>query len=199
MAKYVLAINDNGQINLGETAAFIQHVGQDEDGQDFQPNRVVELAARFELYDEDGIPLDVAVDGAGNVDLVPKPNADPVSEALLVTRINNILTEAQRTLDADRDQAVEALAEAVGVANTAAADGLNRDVAANVAVATQAVADRFAEVSDFLRIEPFPIIQADLAVVLAALSADFGAAVHGAPPNKGNRRHMELHRQGRAH
>lgn len=199
MGRYVLAIKGNERIHVGETAAFIQHIGRGEDGENFEADRLVELAGSFELYDEDGSPLDVKLDG-GNVELVRKPNADPVPGELLVGRINFLLAQAQAQLDQARSDTVDALSYAVAAANDTGQGVLNNQVSATeIAAKTKDLVNDFEKVRGVLDVHPFPVIQADLAVVLAALSEDFGSAVHGGGRNRGNAHHNELHRQGKAH
>jgi hypothetical protein len=199
MGKYVLAIKGNERVHVGETADFIQHIGRGVAGGDFEAQRLKELARRFELYDEDGFPLDVKRDG-DDVKLVRRPGVGPVPGPPLVARINFLLAQAQAELDQAMSEAVGALGDAVGAANAGGQDLLNNQGDATVLAAeTQNVADGFESVRGVLGVGPFPVVQADLAVVLAALTEDFGSAVHGGPPNRGSPRHNWLHQHGMTH
>jgi len=200
MAKYVLAMEDEEKIVVGTPQVFIEHVGRGPDGAAFDPQRLLDLEATFDIFDEKGARLDVDVSGA-TVTLVPTQPPDDVPEPLLVARANFILGKAQADLDQARQDAFDTILEATGAVNQAAQDvAANPAAVPDVVAAAEQLGKAVADAEPLMQLTGFPIVHGDLLTVLAALTEDFGLQGHtGAPPSQGNEDHMELHRQGRAH
>ena len=200
MARYVLAMEDEEKIVVGTPAGFIDHVGKGVVGGAFDPQRVVDLAATFDLFDETGARLEVQVAG-GVVTLPPVVPADVTPGPLLVARINVILAKAQADLEQRRRDAYEAIQLATGAVKQAADDlALNPAAVPAVTAAATQLGQAITQADPMMALTGFPIVHGGLRVVLAALTEAFGLSPHvGAPPNQGNEDHMELHAQHRAH
>lgn len=194
--KYVLALQNADKIHVGETADVIQHIGRGVDGSDFKSSRVVDFGEEFELYDEEAYRLEVQVDG-GDVTIVRTDPEEQVSAPSLLSRINQVLEKAQASLDAARQDATEAAAAAAGEAVEASRNGSRAE--ADIQGVVQNVADVIAQARPFWAISPYPYIRAELHVVLAALTEDFGSEIHGGPPHYKNKHHWQLHLDGYTH
>jgi hypothetical protein len=198
MATYILALKGTDRIHVGEADAFKQHIGRG-DGGAFDPALVTGLAAEFELYDELGRVLGVRpVDGGGDVEIVPVVPEKKVAGDDLVARITFILANAQASLNQERARSVERAAAAVG-ALVDAREGDGGLLGADAEPLFEELPTTIATVRSLAGISPFPIVVAELRVVLAALVEDFGSAVHVGPPHGGDDHHDWLHHEGMTH
>jgi hypothetical protein len=190
MARFVLALKDFDHIHAGATTDFIKHIGEGAEPASFDAQRVLDLARDWELYDEEGFRLHAELRD-GEVEFV-HADETPVPGADLVMRVNFVMGLAQARLDAAREAALEEVRVKAGAA-------------ANVRVSGVEAVQQAADVSDsveklrsYSEDLAFPIIQADLPVVLAALTEAFRPTSEAEPDKRGGR-HDRLHEQGMTH
>jgi hypothetical protein len=196
MAEYILALDGTKRIHVGKAGAFKQHIGTAAGG-NFDPARVIALAAEFELYDEVGRRLEAREVG-GDVEIVPVAPERRTAGEKLVARITFIVARAQASLDQARRRSCAAAAAAVG-ATTSALDHGGNPAAASIRPLIDQLPDAIEEVDSLIAIRNFPVVQAELRVVLAALAEDFGSTDHNGPPHDGDDHHDWLHRRGMTH
>jgi hypothetical protein len=191
MTRYVLGLKDLDRIHVGNVEDFVQHIGTGSELEEFDSQRVLDLANDWELYDEDGFALGAQPIDDNGVELVRIEPARQANGAELVARVNFILGIAQSEVEDLRLAALEETMAYVGTVANLAPD------AAGFAAASQELADSAERLRLLVTDPPLPVVHADLPVVLAALAEALNADPMA--PNRGNRRHNRLHARGRSH
>jgi hypothetical protein len=191
MTRYVLGLKDLDRVHVGNVEDFIQHIGRGSRPEEFDPQRVIDLANDWELYDEDGFALGAQPTDDNGVELVRFEPARQANGAELVARVNFILGIAQSQADDLRSAALEETTADVGTVADLAPD------APDFAAASQELADSAERLRLRVTDPPLPVVHADLPVVLAALAEAFNADPMA--PNRGNRTHNRLHDTGHSH
>jgi hypothetical protein len=197
MARYVLGLKDLDRIHVGDVEDFIQHVGRGSGPGEFDPQRVIDLADDWELYDEEGFALGAQRIDDNGVELVRYEPARQVNGAELVARVNFILGIAQSQVDDLRLAALEETRGYVGTVANLAPDAAVAPDAAAFAAASQELAESAERLRLLVTDPPFPVVHADLPVVLAALAEAFNADPQA--PNRGTKTHDRLHERGLTH
>ena len=192
MGRFVLGIKELERLHIGETDDFIQHIGQGAKPGDFDPQRVMDLANDWELYDEKGSTLGAKLSDDGTkVTLVPVDPPRQVSGAELVTRINYIVGTVRTQLGELLTTVLkDALAAVETVEKTAPDD-------AGFPQALKDLADSAERLRGRLTRPAMPVLGAELDVVLAAMTQVFGSPE--APPDHRGGAHDDWHNTGHSH